>query len=66
MKENGANLDARHAALIGKVGDGQLFLIGSHRTFTALGPGRLYLGINDAGVDNNSGAFKARVRVERP
>lgn len=32
-------------------------------TFTATTDGQLYLGANDKGVDNNSGAFSATVEV---
>jgi hypothetical protein len=63
VQVNGKPLDANHAALIGKIGDGTPFLVGSHKTFTADHAGRLFLGINDGGVDNNSGSFQATVSV---
>jgi Caspase domain len=56
--------DTNHAGLIGRITDaGDPFLIGSETTFTADQDGRLYLGINDFGVENNSGAFDTSVRV---
>jgi hypothetical protein len=56
--------DTNHAALIGRIGDdGTPFLVG--RTFegTFEADGRLFLGINDAGLTNNSGEFFALVKV---
>ena len=53
-----------HAALIGRIGDdGTPFLVG--RTFegTVEADGRLFLGINDVGLTNNSGEFFALVKV---
>jgi hypothetical protein len=56
-----------HAGLIGRIGDsGTPFSVGSDFASTNLAPGRLFLGINDVGVDNNSGAFSAVVTVRRP
>jgi hypothetical protein len=56
-----------HAGLIGRIGDnGTPFAVGSDFASTNLAPGRLFLGINDVGVDNNSGAFSAVVTVRRP
>jgi hypothetical protein len=56
-----------HAGLIGRIGDsGTPFVVGSDFASTNLAPGRLFLGINDVGVDNNSGAFSAVVTVRRP
>jgi hypothetical protein len=55
-----------HAGLIGRIGDnGGPFSVGSDFASTNLAPGRLFLGINDKGVDNNSGAFTAAVTVRR-
>ena len=55
------------AALLGRIGaDGQPFLVGStldaHR---ANRPGRLYLGINDDLLNDNSGQYRATVSVTR-
>ena len=45
-------------SLIGRVGTGQPFAIGSNsQPITMPATGRLYLGVNDAGVSDNSGAF---------
>lgn len=59
--------EANHAALIGRVGEaGPPFLVGPIRTASADRDGRLFLGINDAGVDNNSGAFDVTITVSSP
>ena len=56
--------DANHAALIGSIGGTQpFFVIGAGRTLTCPATGPLYLGVNDAGVQNNSGAFVATIRT---
>jgi hypothetical protein len=50
-------------ALIGRIGDGAPFLIGSGRTAIAMpGSGRLQLGINDDDVRDNSGTFQVRIQ----
>jgi hypothetical protein len=50
-------------ALIGRVGDGAPFLIGLGRTAIAMPTsGRLYLGINDDDVRDNSGSFEVRIQ----
>lgn len=55
-----------HAAMIGRIGDGgTAFLVGAGKTFTAESGGILYLGINDTGVENNEGAFRALVTIRR-
>jgi hypothetical protein len=51
-------------ALIGRVGNDAPFLIGNQGTFTAPANGRLFLGINDDHVADNSGGF--RVNIQRP
>jgi hypothetical protein len=66
-KARGANVkglrDVNHAALIGSI-DGQppYFLVGKKKTYICDAVGRLFLGINDKGVDNNSGEFAARIK----
>jgi hypothetical protein len=56
-----------HAGLIAKVAvAGTAFVVGASRRFTSDSDGQLFLGINDRGVDNNSGEFVARVSVKRP
>ncbi|MGI8984205.1 MAG: hypothetical protein ACR2HM_06695 [Acidimicrobiales bacterium] len=55
-----------HAALIGRIGEtGSPFAVGTDFSSASLAPGRLFLGVNDVGVDNNSGAFSATVTVRR-
>ena len=57
--------DADHAGLLGRVGEtGTSFHVGGRATLTVPATGRLYLGINDVGVDNNSGAYTATVEVD--
>lgn len=60
-------LDAEnHGALIGRIGDGGApFAVGSDFSSASLAPGRLFLGINDRGVDNNSGTFAATVTLRK-
>ncbi len=60
-------LDAEnHGALIGKIGEsGAPFAVGSDFSSASLAPGRLFLGVNDRGPDNNSGAFTATVTVRK-
>jgi hypothetical protein len=62
---NTQSLGAGHGALLAKVGDGRPFVVGHHDEFTAGASGRLFLGINDTGVDNNAGQFNARVSVTK-
>jgi hypothetical protein len=51
-----------HSSLIAKIGDAQPFFVGRSIIFSAPTSGRLYLGINDAGVHNNDGAFTVDIR----
>jgi hypothetical protein len=44
-----------HAALIGRIGDGEPFFVGDHWLHGAGASGRLYLGINDNRLSDNSG-----------
>ena len=54
-----------HNGLIAKVGrNGTPFFVGRSHTFTAGADGPLFLGVNDTGVANNSGAYEATVEVE--
>lgn len=53
-----------HAALIGRMGqDGDPFFVGTDSVFPVAQAGRLFLGVNDEGVDDNRGAFEATVTV---
>ena len=56
--------DTRHAALIGRFTDtGTPFLVGSGAEVRAERDGRLFLGINDLGLENNTGSFVATIEV---
>jgi hypothetical protein len=51
-----------HVALIGRLGTGgDPFYVGPDTAFAATTADRLFLGVNDTGVDNNSGSFAADV-----
>lgn len=53
-------------ALIGRVGNSAPFFVGENRTgLRAPASGRLYLGINDDNLGDNSGSFQANVVVGR-
>lgn len=52
-----------HGALIGRIGDGTPFKVGNFVGFEGHPPGRLYLGVNDKGVENNRGSFTAEVNI---
>lgn len=55
--------NVNHAALIGSINRQKpYFLVGKNVTYTCPAGGRLFLGINDAGVDNNSGKFIATIK----
>ncbi|HEX2029221.1 MAG TPA: PT domain-containing protein [Nitriliruptorales bacterium] len=56
--------EAGHAALIGRFGDGEPFVIGSEIELSG-GEGELLLQVNDVGLDNNSGAFEVTITVQR-
>lgn len=54
-----------HVALIGRVDDtGDAFFVGDDTSFAATANGRLFLGVNDTGVDNNTGSFAAEVATD--
>jgi hypothetical protein len=53
-----------HAALIGRIGDGRPFLVGAEYHHAVGEAGRLYLGINDTRLEDNSGRLRVRVRVD--
>lgn len=52
-----------HNTLIGRVGATDPFEVGSSKEFAARRDGRLWLRVNDAGIENNSGEFSAHVQV---
>jgi hypothetical protein len=53
-------------ALIGRIGTGQPFGIGSQATLTMPGDGELFLGVNDDVSSDNSGEFQVEVRGGQP
>lgn len=54
--------NANHAALFASLDRKQPFVVvGQSLRFTCPGAGELFLGINDAGVDNNGGKFTATI-----
>jgi hypothetical protein len=56
-----------HAGLIGRIGEtGVPFAVGSDFSSGRLPAGRLYLGINDIGLENNHGQYLAAIRVTHP
>jgi len=55
-----------HAALIGLVaGSGLPFFVGANYNNLAPATGRLYVGINDVGLTNNSGQYAVTVRLQQ-
>jgi hypothetical protein len=62
---DGIRLDGRHVGLIGRIGDGPPFIVGSSAHLAVPAGGRLLLGVNDNGVDNNEGAFTASITVRQ-
>jgi hypothetical protein len=58
---------ADHASLVGRIrSDGEPELLGDDATTAATDAGRLYLGVNDSDLGNNSGAFAVRVSTRAP
>jgi hypothetical protein len=49
-------------ALIGQI-NGRVFLIGNRRQVEAPSTGRLYLGVNDDHLEDNTGDYQVRVNV---
>ena len=58
-------MGASHAALIGRLGYSQPFLVGSHWESVVGEGGRLFLGINDSRLSDNSGELEVRIMLER-
>ena len=50
-------------SLIGRIGNGTAFPVGSHATVKPVRAGRLYLGVNDNYYPDNQGAWRATLRV---
>jgi hypothetical protein len=54
-----------HAALVGQIGGGRVFAVGSSHEQIVEQAGRLRLGINDSILDDNAGQYVAEIVVER-
>lgn len=65
LQVGGAPLPAGHGALVAKIANGNPRPVGHHAQFVADASGRLFLGINDVGVDNNTGQFQAQVSITK-
>jgi len=50
--------------LVARVGDSGPVFVGQSRTFRAPRGGRLYLGVNDDYLEDNSGSFRVMVGVQ--
>lgn len=57
-------MPGRYAALIGRVGDGEPFLIGAGGGFIANADGTLQLGYNDNTYEDNAGTYYAFVTID--
>jgi hypothetical protein len=53
-----------HAALIGRLGDQEPFLVADHWEQIVGQGGRLFLGMNDSRLEDNSGWIEVRIRTE--
>jgi hypothetical protein len=53
-----------HAALIGRIGDNEPFLVGERYHHSIGESGILYLGINDVDIYDNSGRLQVRVEID--
>ena len=53
-----------HAALIGRIGDHEPFLVGERYHHSIGESGILYLGINDVDLYDNSGRLQVRVEID--
>jgi|GEM_PF-1366967 len=54
-----------HAALIGRIGENEPFLVGTDFRRRIAEQGELYLGINDVDLQDNAGALRVSVEVHR-
>jgi hypothetical protein len=54
--------NATTGTLIGRVGNGQPFAIGSQASFQAPAAGQLFLGVNDTNLDDNDGSFQVQLQ----
>ena len=60
---NNVILGVSHAALIGRIGDHEPFLVGERCHHSMGESGILYLGINDSDLNNNSGHLQVKVEI---
>jgi hypothetical protein len=60
----GAPLRAVAGALIAKIGDSGPILVGDRRAITATTDGRLFLGVNDDHLADNTGEFDVTVSIQ--
>jgi hypothetical protein len=51
-------------ALIGRIGNSDTFFVGNRRSVRAPASGRLFLGVNDDYLGDNSGDFQVNVTVQ--
>ena len=51
-------------ALVGKIGNGPAFLIGSRNRVQMTAAGQLFLGVNDGHLQDNEGSFQVQVARE--
>ncbi|HKE73688.1 MAG TPA: Hsp70 family protein, partial [Acidimicrobiales bacterium] len=54
--------DANTASLIGSIDQRQPFYVGKGKTYECPRDGKLFLGVNDVGVHNNSGSWVATIK----
>jgi hypothetical protein len=54
--------DVPTGTLIGRVGNGQPFVIGNQKSVQAPAAGQLFLGINDSNLSDNQGSYQVEVR----
>ncbi|HEY3006654.1 MAG TPA: CHAT domain-containing protein [Micromonosporaceae bacterium] len=59
--DNSRVVGARYGALIGRIGSGAPFAVGSELSATSDTAGELALGVNDLQSDDNTGSFSARI-----
>ena len=64
LAPGGPLTSAPHGALIGRVGNGEPFLIGSQNRVQMPAAGQLFLGVNDSVLPDNVGAFQVQVSRE--
>lgn len=55
---------AQYGTLIGRVGEGETFVVGSHLELTPAEAGKLFLTINDWDCTDNSGGFDISINLE--